>query len=871
MSRVHDALNTGRSEDDWRIITPDDATIGPLSTVQLMAMAADGRLVPGSRASSGGQTWQRVEDIPELRLEWIACRENAPSYGPFHVLAVPHLVKQGVINFETILQHVKTGKTIRVDELLRNPARGSTPDDVPVDIPDQQRWIRREAELEQQLDEIIRQRDELQRRVDESAIESEADSSAAAERIKALNHENEQWRERLAEQHDKLKVIEQRLVEAEDRRVTREKQALLTERKLNGELQTLRELLENTRRKQEHSSRDAENRVLESEKQIKQLENQLEEQRQEGELRVHALEQDVAGRVNENSLLREELESLRSENEELRRQNLEIEAGVQERIEAGERELEALRAAAEDAGREEWEKEKNALLSEIAALQSGLREGEELYSVEMSSLRKTHESLQAEVERLRVQAAEAQNTEVLDKEVSTLREANSALQEKLEEREQELFAENMQAASQLKNITTERDRLQSELTGLRAEFENYKRAENDGRREAERYKSELETARERQQETAAELSKAREQAARVASAASEQHEKEIRSLRGELARLRSRIIELETALTAGRQQIEELTAQFNTEKDARNTENKAAEERAVALQQALDETRSDKDNALREIARIQDIREALDRELEKTHNQMDGLQETNDRLEDELRASHIENKRIRREHETALPGAVKQETSAPHEHAEPSIVKLTAFMIAATLVVIVLLWVYSPMETHRDTVHDRLPDAGFHQLPPPPAEPLRAPEYIAAQPEIAETPAQPAVQKLTLAGATTAAFDNMLRISFNAPLFAEDLAPAPAMLRRLFDLSEAVGPWLDSHRLYVIARGLSQVDDSFAHELGRKRAQHLAGILINNFALPAGRIEAGAADDFAAPPDTAALHTGIEFWLIPVR
>ena len=873
MSRVHEALNTGRSEDDWRIITPDDATIGPLSTVQLMAMAADGRLVPGCRVSSGGQAWQRVEDIPELRLEWVACHQDAPSYGPFHVLAVPHLVRQGVLNAETVLQHVKTGKTIRVDELLKNPAGSSPAGIVFGTSPDQQQWLRREAELEQQLDELIRQRDELQRLVDESSLETEADAAAAAERIKALNHENEQWRERLNEQHATVKTLEQRLVETEDRRLAREKQALLTERKLNGELQTLRELLENTRRKQDQTARDAENRLLESEKKIKQLENLIEEQRQESELRAHALEQDVAGRVNENSLLSEELDSLRSENEELRRQNLEIETGIQERLQSGERELEALRAAAEDAGREEWEKEKSALLAEIAALQAGLREDEAQHTGEVSSLREAQKSLQAEVEELRVQAAKAENAETLNKEVTELHEANRALQAQIESAEQKYSSVAQQADVRLKETVAERDRLQAEVTRLQADFDNLKRADTQEQREAESYKAQLEAAREQQAEIAVELSRAREQAARVASAASEQHEKEIRSLRGELARQRSRNKELETALESGRRQTAEISAQLASEKNAHTGDNQSAAERIAVLQQELAGMREQRDNAQREITRIQEIREALDGELEKTRNELDRLRETTDRLEGELRNAQIENKRIRREHETALPGAMELKTSSQGEHAEPSVIRLVGLMAAATLAVIVLLWVNTPVGYDLRTGRKTMPDAGFHQLPQPPDEPLRAPEYIVSppQPETAVAVKPPAVPEITLPGAISAAFDDMLRISFNAPLLGEGLDPAPAMLRRLFELSEAVGPWLDSHRLYVIARSQPQEVDSAAREQDRQRAQHLAGILISNFALPAGRIAAGADGDFAAPQDTAAHPAGIEFWLIPVR
>lgn len=800
MSRVHEALRTGNIPSGWRIITPDESILGPVSEAQLQTWAAEGRIAPGSRISSDGETWSRVEDMPELHLEWMAYHDNAPAYGPFHVLAVPNLVRQGILSADSTLRHLNSDKTMRVNELLKTPDSGAAAA-VPAKNEDELRaWRRREAELENQVGLLAEQRDKLQSKFDDFTKKADTDQADNAERLDALTKECEKWRTEAAALQTELGQLQERLKENENQNYSREKQAHLRENKLNSELQTLRTLLENTRRNQEQTARDKEQKLTETEARIKQIEHEKEALQQDAELRANALAQDISGLQNENRLLNQQLSGLRDENKELRRLNTDIEAEMQERIERTEREIEALRAAdaeQQDDGRDE----------EISKLQS--------------TIEKLEEQRQSEAVRY-------------NEETEALR-------------------------LQQEKITRENDRLAEELRNSHAELERQQQADAATRLDREKQQAVLEAAREKEASLTEQLSRAREQSTALIAAAREQHEKEIRSLRGELARLRSRNCELENEVTTAGNTIQQSKNRLEQEqKERQQTENKHQEE-YQALSTELQNVQAALNAEQQEKLRIEEIRGSLENELKKTQDGLDNAHEAISRLEADLRRRQKEIDRIRREHETILPGAGKAGTASERIHHETGPGRRAFLMVILTIAVIAVLWSQVPVIPEK-------PSAPL-VLPPPVTEPLRtSPEKQPAAPKPEQTEITADVPTLEISGATTAAFGQMLRVSFGERFYDANNRPAPGMMRRLYYLSEAVGPLLDGYRLVIIDRASNVAT---AHSASVQKAEKLRLLLIEDFGLPPGRLVAGNAQDFDAPVETAAYPPGIEFWLIP--
>ncbi len=122
MSVVHD--KTKRSDGDgepqkWFLKLPDGNIYGPVGVDVLVEWASQLRIAPGNQVSLDKKTWQSAESIKELKMEWITELPDGSTYGPFNVLAVPHLYKNGTLPASSSLTNKDTGKVVHVHELLK--------------------------------------------------------------------------------------------------------------------------------------------------------------------------------------------------------------------------------------------------------------------------------------------------------------------------------------------------------------------------------------------------------------------------------------------------------------------------------------------------------------------------------------------------------------------------------------------------------------------------------------------------------------------------------------------------------------------------------------------------------------------------------
>ena len=120
MSRVHETLRRdGDLGQTWYLKISDGSTYGPVGLNILREWAAQSRIVPGNKVSRDGRRWVPAETVHELKMEWSTELPNGDKYGPFNVLAVPHLFHGGTLPLDAKLTNKISGKTVPVYELVK--------------------------------------------------------------------------------------------------------------------------------------------------------------------------------------------------------------------------------------------------------------------------------------------------------------------------------------------------------------------------------------------------------------------------------------------------------------------------------------------------------------------------------------------------------------------------------------------------------------------------------------------------------------------------------------------------------------------------------------------------------------------------------
>ena len=99
MSKVHNILRGDKEQPSrkWYLKIHDGSSYGPVDMAMLCDWAGQSRIAPGNLMSDDRTNWTPAQDIAELKMEWLARLPDGETYGPFNVLAVPHLVQNRIL------------------------------------------------------------------------------------------------------------------------------------------------------------------------------------------------------------------------------------------------------------------------------------------------------------------------------------------------------------------------------------------------------------------------------------------------------------------------------------------------------------------------------------------------------------------------------------------------------------------------------------------------------------------------------------------------------------------------------------------------------------------------------------------------------
>ncbi len=134
----------------WYLRKPDGSEYGPISSADLLRWAVQCRIVAGNAVSRDHENWQRVEDMPELEMDWIAHRPDEKEYGPFNIGATKELLDHKVVTNDTVLTNRKTGKSVTVEQVLNEEDLFVEPEPQQNDV-DEDDELSEEARREEEL------------------------------------------------------------------------------------------------------------------------------------------------------------------------------------------------------------------------------------------------------------------------------------------------------------------------------------------------------------------------------------------------------------------------------------------------------------------------------------------------------------------------------------------------------------------------------------------------------------------------------------------------------------------------------------------------------------------------------------------------
>jgi len=103
----------------WFLRTGGNAVYGPLTLTTLKNWAADGRIGPGNEVSQDKDSWVAAETLEALQMNWHVLLKSGSEYGPFNLLAAPKLVRNGIIDPDTLMENRATGKWLSVESIIK--------------------------------------------------------------------------------------------------------------------------------------------------------------------------------------------------------------------------------------------------------------------------------------------------------------------------------------------------------------------------------------------------------------------------------------------------------------------------------------------------------------------------------------------------------------------------------------------------------------------------------------------------------------------------------------------------------------------------------------------------------------------------------
>jgi len=107
------------SNETWHLKKEDGSVEGPVKLAELLSWAMQGIVLPGQEVSEDKKTWRPVSELKELKMVWMVDSGDADSYGPVNILAIPHLVRQGIVPQSARLVNKASWKIVSVSEILK--------------------------------------------------------------------------------------------------------------------------------------------------------------------------------------------------------------------------------------------------------------------------------------------------------------------------------------------------------------------------------------------------------------------------------------------------------------------------------------------------------------------------------------------------------------------------------------------------------------------------------------------------------------------------------------------------------------------------------------------------------------------------------
>ena len=104
----------------WFLRIGNGKTYGPVDLAILKKWTAEGRIGPGNEVSKDGDLWAPLQALPELQMQWTAKTSAGSDFGPFSLLAVPGLLRRGILGSNAVLENTTTQKTLDIQSLIRD-------------------------------------------------------------------------------------------------------------------------------------------------------------------------------------------------------------------------------------------------------------------------------------------------------------------------------------------------------------------------------------------------------------------------------------------------------------------------------------------------------------------------------------------------------------------------------------------------------------------------------------------------------------------------------------------------------------------------------------------------------------------------------
>lgn len=206
---------------EWYLRKPDGSNYGPISTADLRRWAAECRLVAGNEVSSDKENWLQVEDLPELKMEWVAKRPDGKEYGPFNIAATKDLHKHGVLPEDAELTNRTSGKTCLVSAVLNEK------DDLLKAKPESAGEVEEKNEPKSQKPNDTRKKTKNKSEDSQKSNESESDTSSLVQledEFKEYKKKNRSQIKLLTEERDTLSENLATLQKSSDNAIKKEKE-----------------------------------------------------------------------------------------------------------------------------------------------------------------------------------------------------------------------------------------------------------------------------------------------------------------------------------------------------------------------------------------------------------------------------------------------------------------------------------------------------------------------------------------------------------------------------------------------------------------------------------------------------------------------